>query len=605
MMSRAVAIAALPALILLGVNVAATQYLAWHFAYHPALGAPWIGRLYAPWAWVSWRLHFHDAAPTAFATVNAGLGLLGALVAAGALVAVSLHGRRAQRHDGVHGTAHWAAAKEIEATGLMARPSRPGEGVYVGGWRDPRGRLHYLRHNGPEHIAAIAPTRSGKGVGLVVPTLLSWPHSVVVNDQKAELYHLTAGWREQGAGNAVLRFDPVAADGSVGFNPLQEIRLATIHEVGDVQNLVTILVDPDGKGLVDHWAKTSHAFLTGAILHVMYKSEAEGKSAALPDVAWALSDPNRPIEGLYREMRLNTWTDGELHPTIAASARDMENRPPEERGSVLSTAMSFLSLYRDPLIARNVSRSDFAIHDLMNHIKPVTLYLIVRAEDKDRLKPLMRLIINQMMRVLLRREITYRDGRPQMPHKYRLLLMLDEFPSYGKLEVFQEALAYIAGYGIKAYLIMQDIAQLWGAYGRDESIISNCHLRIAYAPNKIETAEWLSKMIGTTTIVKEDITASGARAAAVLPNISRTFHQIARPLMTPDEVMRLRAPVKDQRDIITEPGDMLIFVAGHAPILGTQSLYFRDPIFMERARLSASKGTEGLAAVKDAKIFKL
>ena len=153
----------------------------------------------------------------------------------------------------------------------------------------------------------------------------------------------------------MLRFDPVAADGSVGFNPLEEIRLATIHEVGDVQNLVTILVDPDGKGLVDHWAKTSHAFLTGAILHVMYKMKAEGKSGALPDVAWALSDPHRPIEGLYREMRLNTWAAGELQPTIAASARDMENRPPEERGSVLSTAMSFLSLYRDPLVAKNVS----------------------------------------------------------------------------------------------------------------------------------------------------------------------------------------------------------------------------------------------------------
>ena len=535
---RAVAIAALLFVILFGVNMAATQFLAWRFAYHPSLGVPWIARFYPPWAWVGWRFRFQDSAPGAFSTLNAGFGLAGALAAAGTLAALSLHGRRAQRHDGIHGTAHWAAAKEIDATGLMAQAGRSGDGVYVGGWRDPRGRLHYLRHNGPEHIAAIAPTRSGKGVGLVVPTLLSWPHSVVVNDQKAELYHLTAGWREKGAGNTVLRFDPVAGDGSVGFNPLEEIRLATIHEVGDVQNLVTILVDPDGKGLVDHWAKTSHAFLTGAILHVMYKMKAEGESGALPDVAWALSDPHRPIEGLYREMRLNTWAAGELHPTIAASARDMENRPPEERGSVLSTAMSFLSLYRDPLIAKNVSRSDFTIHDLMNHLKPVTLYLIVRAEDKDRLKPLMRLIINQMMRVLLRPEITYRDGRPQMPHKHRLLLMLDEFPSYGKLEVFQEALAYIAGYGIKAYLIMQDIAQLWGAYGRDESIISNCHLRVAYAPNKIETAEWLSKMVGTTTIVKEDITASGARAAAVLPNISRTFHQIARPLMTPDEVMR-------------------------------------------------------------------
>jgi type IV secretion system protein VirD4 len=264
----------------------------------------------------------------------------------------------------------------------------------------------------------------------------------------------------------------------------------------------------------------------------------------------------------------------------------MQNRPPEERGSVLSTAMSYLSLYRDPLIAANVARSDFRILDLMNHEKPVTLYLVVRAEDKDRMKPLMRLILNQLMRVLLRPDIAYAQGRPLMPHKHRLLLMLDEFPSYGKLEVFQEALAYIAGYGIKAYLICQDVAQLWGAYGRDESILSNCHIRVAYAPNKVETAEWLSKMLGTTTIVKEDITTSGERHAASLKNMSRTYHQIARPLLTADEVMRLKSPVKDADGTITAPGEMLVFVSGHAPIRGTQSLYFRDGVFAARAQIA-------------------
>jgi type IV secretion system protein VirD4 len=220
----------------------------------------------------------------------------------------------------------------------------------------------------------------------------------------------------------------------------------------------------------------------------------------------------------------------------------------------------------------------------------------VRAEDKDRMKPLMRLIINQLVRVLLRPEITYVGGRPQMPHRHRMLLMLDEFPSYGKLEVFQEALAYIAGHGIKAYLIMQDIAQLWGAYGRDESVISNCHVRVAYAPNKIETADWLSRMTGTATIVKEDITTSGGRFSAVLSNVSRTYHQISRPLATPDEIMRLKSPAKDAGDIITEPGDMLVFVAGHAPILGTQSLYFRDPIFSSRASIAAPPGDQGMPA---------
>lgn len=560
---------------------AATQYLAWRFAYHPALGSPWFSRFYAPGAWIDWQRRYGQSAPSAFRTLHAAMGVIGALLSAGLLVFANNSGRSPKRHDGIHGTAHWAGPEEIASAGLFST-----SGVHVGGWRDSRGRLRKLRHDGPEHVAAIAPTRSGKGVGLVVPTLLTWPASLVVNDQKGELWNLTAGWRSKGAGNIVLRFDPGAADGSAHFNPLGEIRLGTIHEVGDVQNLVTILVDPEGKGLIDHWAKTSHAFLTGAILHVLYAAGAKGRPGALPDVAFALSDPNRPIDGLYRDMLINTWAAGKVHPTIAAAARDMTNRPQEERGSVLSTAMSFLSLYRDPLIARNVANSDFAIVDLMNADKPVTLYLVVRAEDKDRMKPLMRLIINQLMRVLLRPEIMYENGRPAMPHRHRLLLMLDEFPSYGKLEVFQEALAYIAGYGIKAYLIMQDIAQLWGAYGRDESLISNCHIRVAYAPNKIETAEWLSRMAGTTTIVKEDVTVSGKRHRAMLDQVSTTFHQIARPLMTPDEIMRLKGPRKDMGDAIIEPGDMLIFAAGHAPILGTQTLYFRDAELATRARLS-------------------
>ena len=598
------------AALLLAANAAATQYLAQRAHYHPALGAPWFGHIYAPWAWLGWRANLAALDRGAFDIVSSAMAGLGALTALTALVAMSWRERRALRHDDVHGTAHWASRAEIEATGLLPRKGRPGAGVYVGGWTDKRGRLHYLRHNGPEHIAAIAPTRSGKGVGLVVPTLLSWPHSVVVNDQKGELWNMTAGWRSKDAGNAVLRFDPGAVKGSVKFNPLEEIRLGTIHEVGDAQNLVTNIVDPDGKGLVDHWAKTAHAFLTGVVLHVLYKAQAAGRTGALPDVALALSDPARPVEALYEEMLANRWPVEALyrdirgdieatHPIIAAAARDMTNRPDEERGSVLSTAMSFLSLYRDPLVARNTARSDFTIMDLMNHTTPVSLYLVVRAEDKDRMKPLMRLIINQLVRVLMRPELREDDnGKPLPPHKHRLLLMLDEFPSYGKLEVFQEAMAYIAGYGLKAYLIMQDVAQLWGAYGRDESITSNCNVRVAYAPNKIETAEWLSRMLGTMTVVKEDVTTSGGRFSAVLSSVSKTYHEVSRPLATPDEIMRLKSPVKDENDVIVEPGDMLVFAAGHAPIYGTQSLYFRDPVFSARAKLPRPKGDVGLVGAR-------
>lgn len=572
---------------IIACNALATQYLAAKFAHHPALGQPIAAGIYAPWSWIIWVAKFGNNARSTFMWTEAALFVAMGVGFLAYVLFIGFRSRRMQRHEGIHGTAHWADEAEVRATGLLPEPGKRGAGVYVGGWTDKKGQLHYLRHNGPEHVAAIAPTRSGKGVSLVVTTLLSWPESAVVLDSKAELFNQTAGWRHEKAGNVIVKFDPAAAEGSAGYNPLDTVRIGTKHEVGDVQNTVTIIVDPDGKGLVDHWAKTSHAFLTGVVLHEQYKARAAKRTASLPDIAAALSDPARPIEAYYKEMLENEHLGpGQMHPTVASAARDMLNRPDEERGSVLSTAMSFLALYRDPLVAGNVSRSDFQLDGLMDGEKPVTLYIVIRAEDKDRLKPLIRLMLNQIVRVLLRPELTFKEGRPLPPHKHRLLLMLDEFPSYGKLEVFQEALAYIAGYGIKAYIIMQDLPQLWNAYGRDETITSNCHVRVAFAPNKIETAEWLSKMGGTMTVVKEDITTSGHRFGAVLQNVNRSFHELSRPLITPDEALRLKAPVKGAGDQITEAGDVLVFVAGHAPIYGTQSLFFVDPTFVERAKIA-------------------
>jgi type IV secretion system protein VirD4 len=381
------------------------------------------------------------------------------------------------------------------------------------------------------------------------------------------------------------------ADG-VSFNPLGEIRLGTEHEVGDVQNIVTIIVDPDGKGLVDHWAKTAHAFLTGCVLHLLYRHQREGRVASLYDIVFALSDPDRPINRLYEAMLKNDdapkglYGPSTTHPVVAASGRDMLDRPDDERGSVLSTAKSFLTLYRDPLVRRNTSRSDFRVSDLMNRDRPVSLYLVVSAEDKDRMKPLIRIILNQIVRVLLRPELKFEHGQPKSPHRHPLLLMLDEFPSFGRLDVFQESLAVIAGYGIKAYLIMQDLAQLWAVYGREQTILSHLHVRTAFAPNNMETAEWLSKATGTATVVKEHISTSGARFSALpMQQFSRDFQESSRPLMTLDEVLRLKGPVKDAHGKIREPGEVLIFVNGHAPIRGTQTLYFRDPTFLARAKL--------------------
>jgi type IV secretion system protein VirD4 len=158
-------------------------------------------------------------------------------------------------------------------------------------------------------------------------------------------------------------------------------------------------------------------------------------------------------------------------------------------------------------------------------------------------------------------------------------------------------LAFVAGYGIKCYLICQDINQLKSretGYGQDESITSNCHVQNAYPPNRIETAEHLSKLTGQTTVAKEQITTSGRRTSALLGQVSRTLQEVQRPLLTTDECLRMPGPGKDSEGLINKPGDMVVYVAGFPAIYGVQPLYFQDPVFQARAAIQAPKHSDRL-----------
>ncbi len=500
-----------------------------------------------------------------------------------------------------HGSAHWADRTDILEAGLI--PKVPGPHTcYVGGWVDEKNMLHYLQHSGPEHIIAFAPTRSGKGVGLVIPTLLAWEGSVLVHDIKGENWALTAGYRKS-IGQRCLKFAPTLSDGtSCHFNPLNEIRVGTDKEVADTQNIATMIVDPDGKGLNDHWAKTGFALLVGTILHVLYATEVKEKT--LKSVANLLSDPNvGSVDEVFEHMKTyehdktgaRGWLDlhgnvTRTHPVVAQSAQEMLNKADNEKSGVISTAMSFLSLYRDPVVAANVASSDFRITDLMGDAKgekvpPVSLYLVVPPSDKDRLKPLIRLVLNQVVRRLTE-SMEFKGGRSVDGFQHRLLLMIDEFPSLGKLDIFAESLAYVAGYGMKMYLICQDTAQLYKEYTKDETIIPNCHVRVVYAPNRLETAEWLSKILGKKTLVTENTTFSyNGQFMPYQTGMSGGLQYQGRELLTTEEVMALRGPAKDARGNITMPGAMITLMAGKAPVYGTQMLYFQDPVFLDRAKI--------------------
>ncbi len=413
-----------------------------------------------------------------------------------------------------------------------------------------------------------------------------------MTDLKGELWALTAGWRKQHAKQKVLRFEPASLSESVAWNPLDEIRVGTEHEVGDVQNLATLIVDPDGKGMADHWSKTAQALLVGVILHVILRARnGDGGAATLPEVDRLLADPSRPVEELWNEMIEYGHVRGEVHPVVGAVGRDMIDRPEKEAGSVLSTAKSYLSLYRDPVVGRNVARSDFRIKDLMHHATPVSLYIITQPTDKDRLRPLVRVLINMIVR-LSADKMDFEYGRPKARYKHRMLLMMDEFPSLGKLDIMQESLAFVAGYGIKCYLVIQDLSQLHAAYGKEESVTSNCHIQNAFPPNRLETADHLSKLTGTTTVVKEQATTSGKRLGMWLGQVSTTFQEVQRPLLTTDEALRMPGPRRDPDGGIREAGDMVVYVAGFPAIYGKQPLYYRDRVFQKRAEIPAPKQSD-------------
>ncbi|MGU3400459.1 conjugal transfer protein TraG [Brucellaceae bacterium D45D] len=537
-------------LIVLMTTWAATQWTAWRLGYQLQLGAPWFELagwpVYYPPSFFLWW-YFYDAyAPQIFmegGIIAASGGFIAIIVAIGMSV---IRAREAGSVD-TYGSARWAQPGEIEAAGLLEP-----DGVILGKLEES-----YLRHDGPEHVMCFAPTRSGKGVGLVVPTLLTWPGSCVVHDIKGENWTLTAGFRSRYG--RVLLFDPTNMRSSA-YNPLLEVRKGQ-WEVRDVQNIADILVDPEGSlEKRNHWEKTSHALLVGAILHVLYAE----KDKTLAGVAAFLSDPRRTIEAtLDAMMRTPHLGEGGPHPVVASAARELLNKSDNERSGVLSTAMSFLGLYRDPVVAEVTRRCDWRIGDIVGADRPTTLYLVVPPSDINRTKPLIRLILNQIGRRLT-------EELETKARRHRLLLMLDEFPALGRLDFFESALAFMAGYGLKSFLIAQSLNQIEKAYGPNNSILDNCHVRVAFATNDERTAKRVSDALGTATEMRAMKNYAGHRLSPWLGHLMVSRSETARPLLTPGEIMQL------------PPADEIVMVAGTPPIRAKKARYFDDARFLER-----------------------
>ena len=414
-------------------------------------------------------------------------------------------------------------------------------------------------HKASLHAVAYSPEGGEVAAAGANGTLLTWPDSAVIHDIKGENWQLTAGWRSRFS--HCLLFNPVDAR-SAAYNPLLEVRRGA-QEVRDVQNIADILVDPEGAlERRNHWEKTSHSLLVGTILHVLYACA----DKTLSGVASFLSDPAQPIERTLRAMMTTNHLGDRPHPVVASAAREVLNKADNERSGVLSTAMSFLGLYRDPTVAQVTSRCDWRIADLVDAEHPVSLYLVVPPADIVRTKPLIRLLLNQIGRRLTE-TLELRGGQPK---RRRVLFMLDEFPALGRLDFFESALSFMAGYGLRAFLIAQSLNQIEKAYGPNNSILDNCHVRVAFATNDERTAKRISDALGTTTELRAQRNYAGHRLSPWLGHLMVSRQETARSLLTPGEVMQL------------PPDEEILMISGSPPVRAKKLRYFEDRNFTER-----------------------
>ena len=527
---------------------AATQTFAWLYDNAPTLGPSLhLGSeisLYPPWSILAWRLRFADQAQKAFTSCSP-LILFGAVGGLG-LGAIACGEATVRRVRG------WGGPTDARLAGLTAKG-----GCVLGVLG---GRLLATTDLRPTLVTGG--TRSGKGRGHVMPTLLSWNASVLVHDPKRELWRLSAGWRSRFS--HALFFDP-RDPVSVCWNPLAEI-LPGPGELAHVQRLVSILADPGGTRDDEAiWDKAASEILEAVILHVLYTADDADKT--LLKVRGLLADLDAAAEVMTRTLhRPGPGGDPETHPFIATAVKGYAAMHDRFRTSVQGTARSYLKWLAGDDVERSLSRSDFSIGDLMCAEAPLSLYVQVAPADAAALRPLVRLFFYAAAQSLTVQEGLAADGRPK---RHNLLMLMDEFPLLGRVSFFEKSLRLLSGYGVKVMFVAQSLNDIVETYGANNTILDNCHVYTAFSALDPLTQDKVSKLTGSILETRTS-RSSPAGLAGGRSSVSRS--QIERPLLEPGEIRAL--PDDDQ----------LIFAAGARPLRTRKVTYDTREPFRTRAR---------------------
>ncbi|MGC1303730.1 MAG: type IV secretory system conjugative DNA transfer family protein [Caulobacteraceae bacterium] len=449
----------------------------------------------------------------------------------------------------VHGSARFASEREIAASLGGA------EGLIVGRENQRGGQL--LRYAGQAHLLTIAPTRSGKGVGAIIPNLLTTQRSILCIDPKGENARIAASARHRLGPLHVL--DPFAASGlpSAAFNPLDTLDPQSLDLAEDVALLADALVyDPPGQVGDVHWNEEAKALIGGLILHIVTDPGQPSNLAAVRDLLTLAPGDFYHRLGVMQESR----AAGGL---VARAANRQLGKSEREAAGVLSTAQRHTHFLDSQRMVQVLSRSDFRFEDLKAGVS--TVFLVLPPERLATHARWLRLLLAQAINAMARS-----SARPAAP----VLFLLDEFAALGRLEPVERAFGLMAGYGLQLWPILQDKHQLWGLYGdRAGTFISNAGLIQIFNVADVETASWVSKSIGATTVTYQTTGTSVSKAPGrylldqTAKSTSSSMHMARRDLLTPDEVMRLDAGLE------------ILLPQGQAPVIAQKVRYFCDPEF--------------------------
>jgi type IV secretion system protein VirD4 len=435
--------------------------------------------------------------------------------------------------------------------------------IVVGVWRG-----QYLRFSGQQFVLLAAPARSGKGVGIVIPNLLSFPDSVVVLDVKQENYAVTAGFRRAHGQNIYL-FNPFAEDGCTHrYNPLSAISDGRFR-VGDILAIGYALYPAGGHD--DFWKDQARNLFLGIVLLLCEWRDARraGVGPSIPDYPVTMGEVLRQSSGNGMPMKAYLQRALIQHRNLlTGSCVDALNRflsnDDKVLASILATFNAPLTIWANPIVDAATSANDFDLCDVRR--RRMSVYIGITPDHLSEAALLVNLVFSQLVNLNTKQ---LPEADPSL--KFQCLVLLDEMTAIGKIQIIARAVAYMSGYNLRLLSIVQSIAQLESVYGRADArtFITNHAMQILYAPREQKDANDYSEMLGTFTDRSRSVSRSNAMFRGQ-GGSSESISEQRRPLLLPQELKELG---RDKEIIVLE---------NTKPILADKICYWRDPEFVSR-----------------------